>query len=266
MKEINSGSSLVIPILVGECNPPALLSRKLYMRISVSQNGNVIVDKIDFKKLCNSIKKTTSKERLVSLTYNKELKYHASLVAMIISSALKDFPVNTLYAEQIIQGKRMSELFSVVEKFIDEFDKLMTELIEILGNWKWYEPTSYIKIESTNRKLLSIHNEMKLLSDSMGYIAKSSNFIERFKEISEVCVKIEDCEGSHIFAELGIYNKKNKYDVLDVMPRDQLIEGKGHFEIWSDSEIIDLNNLLIELTEYKLELKKAMAKALFESE
>lgn len=260
MKEIKSNKTLVFPILVGVCEPPSLLSRKSSLRISINQSGEVILDDNAFIKLCQSITETTAREKIVSLTYNTKLGYQASLLAIIISSALADYPVNRLYAEQIVQGKRMGELLRTVENFINCFDDIITEIITTVGE------QSYERIDQSNRKLLSIYKDMKALSTSLDHIAKISAFTKRFREISEVCVKIENIEGIHLITNLSMQDKGKPLEIPDVMPREILVEGSGHFGTWQYDEIKEFRKLLNELNDYKYELKIAIAKSLTESE
>src|SRR5205814_4376995 len=75
-------------------------------------------------ELAQNIVEGSSYTRFERLVPNEKTKYHFSILSMIISSTLREFPVPTLENENLLGGKSLIALFRTIETLIERFQDL----------------------------------------------------------------------------------------------------------------------------------------------
>ncbi|MEU6364383.1 TIR domain-containing protein [Streptomyces sp. NPDC046931] len=259
MDEIESGSTMVIPVRIDDCQVPPLLRRKLSFNASI-RKGRLTYLEEDFTRMCHAIKGVSTQGNLSTLTGSPEMKYHASLIAMVISGVIEDFPVSKVTTEHLLAGRETGQMYRTIAALIDKFQELVDQVILAVGGQGGqiddYSPEHLARISTANRRLDVIHDDMKTLSTSLTKLAGDGDpLAQRFTAVANIAVQIENAEGiaSTMLQGPGLLA------VADTMPREYLDEGGGTFSTRWFNEVAELNQILRDLHRYRNQLRTESA-------
>lgn len=196
-KEIESGKTLIIPIVLGRPQIPFLLRHKKYFSLELTDSGEIIFDKKKYDELAYSIKKQRTENNLVELISISEfqkkgcnIRKETSIISLIICSVLNDFPVNKIADNDFIDGKHMKAIYLTVSKLIDEFELEIATLLKIFTEEKIGHYIDYSKCLKYNVVLKDIQYNMKTLASSLKNISGiNSDLCYRFEKISTCAVE-----------------------------------------------------------------------------
>ncbi|MET9386467.1 TIR domain-containing protein [Streptomyces sp. NPDC002928] len=264
MDEIESGNTMVIPVRIDDCQVPPLLRRKLSLNASI-KGGTLTYLEGDFTRMCHAIKGVSTQGNLSTLTSSPEMKYHASLIAMVISGVIEDFPISKVTTEHILAGREAGQMYRTIAALIDKFQDLVDQVILAVGGQRGeiddYSHEHLARISTANRRLDAIHDDMKTLATCLTELAGDSDQLaQRFMAVSGIAVRIENAEGIASTMLQG----PGPLAVADTMPREYLDEGGGMFSTYWRGEIAELNEILRDLHRYRNQLRTESARLIAE--
>jgi hypothetical protein len=173
---------------------------------------------------------------------------NTSMLALIISRVLADFPVESLTAAGLRRGERISELYLVIAEFIDQFEALCDEIVRTFisagADADFYGSADRItrfQLSAANRKLRRIFKDMQELNNSLHALLQEDsalrNRLEAITRISSEIIVVEDF--------LGVMLNERFYDF-----RDNRVD---------DSIVARYQELIEELGDYGSKLRKVVA-------
>jgi TIR domain len=273
IREIESGRTLVIPVRLDDAEIPALLSAKRYTDLRYGIGGAAM------RELAESIldgRSAAVVRRLLPGRENTELAgYECSLLSMIISKVINDYPIAVISREKILRGRSILDLYQTVETLIIHYEDLCDEIIDLLVDadveHHFYGSAYHIsprRIQRTNRRLLDIANDMRDIARSLDGIIEARNpFHRRFVEVLKLCTQISVVE-DFLLIRLGappvLPNRPVGYDAaMGLRSADGLLFDNAHSPVCSgelgQQMISDLEKVLGELNTYKVQLRSAVA-------
>jgi len=267
-KEINNRKALIIPIVIGNVKIPVLLSNRQYFKLVINKKREIIVDSLAYEQLAKDIKKMTVEDNISSMitvcpkeiikddfVVNERIINATSIIDLIISSAINDFPINLITTTKLIDGKCMKEIYITVSKFIEEYDKLVTEIINLFKSKN--RLTTY---RTANRKLKDIQKNMQKISIALCDLSGvNEELSKRFAKIANICVEIESEEGMALDVLVGYAGIKDNKKIPDLMPIDDMKNGGGSYVSFEFIEINKLEDALDKIYEYKTRLLNEIA-------
>lgn len=202
VREIDTGVTAVIPVRLDDAEVPALLAAKRYVDL---RDGSIQRHIDELQQAINAGRSYTRVNRLRPETST----YEASALSMIISSTLDEFPVSSLSDEQLVAGHRLVDLYSAVERLVEQYQAVFDELFEVLRESRIEEEfygsgyaLSYGRLTSANRKLQGIAAEMREIAGHLDTILRQdSRLRSRMEGVLELCVQISIVED---FLVIGI--------------------------------------------------------------
>lgn len=271
VREIDTGKTCVIPVLLDDAQMPVLFRAKRHLDLRSGISGR----KLD--ELASQI----GAEKIVTAVTHlpRAASYHASLLSMVLGGFVEDFPVSTMTDEQLVSGRSLLDLYRAVEKMIGLYQDLAAEILSVWNDAgmkssifgsAWRIPA--IRVQSANRKLSDLANDMKTLATSLeGIINADSALISRLGPVLELCVTISVGE-DFLLLELG--RLKRFVDVADLRNlgwggptgeiEDCVVDDNAQEMYYGGlgREVIeDLEHLLLSLSSYRVDLRAAVAKA-----
>jgi hypothetical protein len=274
-KEIESGQTIVIPVRLDDAKVPLLLSAKKYADLRRGVDGGAL------EELAEAIlgeRSAAVVQRLLPAPEEAESRsagYECSLLSMIISKVIHDYPVAAISREKILHGRSIVDLYRTVESLIIHYEDLCDEILDLLEDAD-YEHHFYgsagrvppRRIQRTNRKLLDIANDMRDIARSLdGIIGTGSPLYRRFSDVLELCTEISVAE-DFLLIRLGAP------PVLPDRPAryDEAMSWRSAYSLFCDNAnapmfpgelgrqtIDDLEKVLGELNTYKVQLRSAIA-------
>ena len=276
MDEIDSGRTKLFVIVIGNPTVPKILKRKKYFSMSLSDNV-LKYNMEELEKLLRDIQNQTVGFKVASLISKTDnnispicknqsecIRRATSLISLIIGSVFKDFPVDKITRDAIINGHHMKEIYLTVDKFIEEFYNLTQELLKPLVKSKQGDISYYLNHQSQiKRNLLHIQHQMKEIAASLRELSGVDPVLKvRFDDISNICVDIADAEGIGLDVLVGYDGIKDKRKIIDSMDYNKLRTGGGRYNSNISDEIIELNGLLDKIAQYRKELLIAIGNAI----
>lgn len=292
-REINLQRTVVLPLRLDEEEPPELLKDKASLSIADGLNEDSLSQLVAAIEAARSatrvfrmrpgpmraIASQTEKGGIVCT----ELTSHGSNLAMIIRSVVADFPIRGLSDESLLNGANLFDLYSAVDRFIEQFQHLCDEVIDVVKAGK---PLGYgsamragrDRIAGTNRRLLRIAEDMRGLSASLASILdESSNLRDRISKVSMLCTSIsliEDWLVLRVGAPDEIKVEERPYgtslpgslphwvapEEIANLPIYNETSGMGRFDaIGHEQSIREFESLLRLLDQYRQDLRGAIA-------
>ena len=196
MAEIESERTTVIAVRLDDTELPMLLRAKRYID---ARRG---FDRDTFTEFAEKIAEGVSFTRFERLVPAKPIGYGESVLAMVISSTLREFPIEALAREPLLQGASLLKLYSAIDTLIERFHDLCEEIVQALmaggivsGEHQSVYGSAYqlgeAGIRSANRKLARIAADMRDIAAGFDDIlANDSPARQRFSDLSRICASI----------------------------------------------------------------------------
>jgi TIR domain len=270
-REIESGRTLVIPIRLDDAQIPSLLSAKKYTDVRDGIGGAAMEELAE--TILDGHGTAVIGRLLRGNEAAKQANYGYSLLSMIISKVIGDYPAVAVSREKILQGKSILDLYRTVETLIMHYEDLCDEIIDLVGDTEdegAYD-ISHWRIQRANRRLLDIANDMRDIARSLdGIVEADSPLHRRLAEVLELCTQISQ-------GEVGLLIMLGAPSVLPDRPlgyaslMGQRSPGdfrreKAQFPFESHQAlgqplVAEMERLLGELNSYKVQLRSAVAVA-----
>lgn len=270
-REIESGRTLVIPVRLDDAKIPPLLSAKRHADVRDGVGGEAM------EELAETILEGHSSAVIQRLLPTKEAakqaNYGYSLLSMIISSVIDDYPAVAISEQKILQGRSILDLYHTVETLIMHYEDLCDEIIDLIGDAEdraAYDISRW-RIQRANRRLLGIGNDMRDIARSLdGIVVANSPLHRRLAEVLELCTQISVSE-DRLLIRLGapatLPDRPLRYNFL--MGPDSLGERRRQRAQFPLEELLSLDEFMVaemeklldELNLYKVQLRSAVAAA-----
>jgi hypothetical protein len=273
-REIEAGRTVVIPVRLDDADLPIMLSSKRYVDLREGIEEDVV------DELAMTITEGRSVTRIQRLLPAEETSYETSILGMIISQTLHDFPVSSLSDETVLQGKTLVDLYRTVETLIERYQELVDEIIQVLAESEidrnFYGSAHRIaqaRLLTANRKLLSIAGDMRELTNSVQQIlAKQSALRQRLEDVAQIVTTISVAEdfliirlGAPSDLPKGISSDEQGWGIetgeipgLSVLDN---INAPNYLSELGSEMVRDLNRASAELDTYKRQLRGAIARS-----
>lgn len=195
-REINEKRSVVIPLRLDDAQVPVLLSAKRYADLRQGLTESML------DELAETIAYGRSFATVRRLTPNKAPSFECSLLAMIISSVIRDYPVTQITNSEILAGRSLIDLYRTIESLIGRYEDVCDEILRVLEESEIRDHffgsagrISQTRLLSANRRLNSIAKDMREISSTLdALLPVSSRLRERFSALLELCVSISVAE------------------------------------------------------------------------
>ena len=266
---------MVIPVRLDNAKLPPLLSAKRYADFRHGIGGAAL------EELVESILGERSAAVISRLLPRREetvlAGYECSLLSMIISKVIHDYPVAAISREKVLDGKSMVDLYRTVEALIMHYEDLCDEIIDLLEDADYedhFYGSAYLvpprRIQRTNRRLLDIANDMRDIARSLdGIIDARSPLHQRFADVLELCTQISVAE-DFLLIRLGappvLPGKPGPagYDqAMGLRSANGLLVDNANAPFYGGElgrqTVDDLEKVLGELNTYKVQLRSAIA-------
>jgi hypothetical protein len=269
-REIEEGSTLVIPVLLNEdVELPPLLASKRYVRCYGSTE-EWEVDSL-CSQVCRQVSHCTMEEILPVGSERVSIFAHNSkepVLGLIISKVLEEVRIPRLATDGPADRDGLLSLYRAVDRMIDQFLAIVDESSRILIKYRsanlWH-PEPHVDVAAArheiaiaNRKLYAIARDMREISESLNEVlSKDTELAHRLKSLLQTSFMLADCEGSVLMtfgAPLVFPSTSDK--------REEHIGGLylGDFAYsWNTN---DYTLFTTRLEEYRSELRKVISDAL----
>jgi hypothetical protein len=272
MREIEADRVFVIPILLDDTEMPMLLSQKRHLDLRGGLNEEII------EELATTILTGRSVTKVQRLLPEPTASYHCSLLAMVISSVISDFPVSSIADEELLQGRSLLDLFKTIETLIHRFEELCDEILQVLTEAQIEDDfygsayrIAHSRILRANRKLLDIARSMRDISSSLDGILRGDSALHMtFNELLEICAAISVAEDFLVIdvgapPDLPQENPPGKRPetrgagIPDLPLRDNVLS-PIYFDDLGEKMVSDFNQVLGELSMYRADLRRTIAR------
>jgi hypothetical protein len=274
-KEIKSGRTLVIPVRLDDAKMPALLSAKKYTDVRDSIGGTAMEELAE--TILDRHSTAVIRRLLPSGGDAKRATYGYSLLSMIISKVIDDYPTVAVSREKILKGRSILDLYRTVETLIMHYEDLCDEILDLVGDAEdgaAYHVSPW-RIQRANRRLLGIANDMRDIARSLdGIVDGNSPLHRRLAEVLELCTQISVSEDM-LLIRLGappvLPDRPLRYDSLmrgrspDRLRREMATFPFEDGQNLDSFMVVEIEKLLSELNTYKVQLRSAVAAARAES-
>ncbi len=240
-----------------------------------SSDNNIILTKSAEFQSAVSLQK-----RIQRLIPSQGTTYQCSVIAMIISKVISDFPVYRISDEQLFQEASLLDLYKTIKVLIERYQKLCDEILQVLLEVKIQDSfygsawllTDESHLPQVNRKLLSIATDIRDISKSLdGILNQNTALYKRFKDFIEICPTIgvlEDFLVIQLDTRLDSSRETSidqalwgvKTDVVSGQPISDNVHTPEFEGNLGEQMVHDFHYILAELDDYKVQLEQSIAK------
>jgi hypothetical protein len=267
-KEIESGRVFVIAVRLDNSELPVLLHAKRYadFRSGITDTG--------IRELVESIGSGASYSGFERLVPTQSGGYQHSVLSMVISSTLREYPASALGSANILDGKSLVDLYRAIELLIERFQELCDEIVQALvaggirpdDHQSVYGSVSagQARLSAANRKLARIASDMRQIASSLfDILPENSALRAKFGALLQVCATISVAE-DFLVVEFGtplkISRQTNAREKAWGWEIDQ-VDNLDRHDSWDNSLKLDeYRKVLMELDEYRTELRREIAR------
>jgi hypothetical protein len=259
-QEIENCEASLIPAKLDDAELPPLMRAKRFvdLRKGVSEEAQ--------RELAYAISRSPKQVGSMPSTPSEQ----SSVLGMVISSVLRDYPASGLHAQAALSPHDLGRLYQAVELLIGRFQELFESLldaIESAGIRRGEKGSLYgsaarlnrsIGIESLNRKLVSIAEDMREIAKSLDQLLPEASEIRaRFVELLQICASISVLE-DFVVIDLHSPNKPESAprDYIPLLPQQRRHE--AFFSLPKTMD--DYVQALWLLDAYKRDLRRVVAR------
>lgn len=262
-REIESGNTLVLPILIDDCELPPLLSSKRYVDLRPSSG------------VSRSRQLDELSSQILASAYDPSTLPSSKLVDTLRHTLTSLTPETLLQAKNVQDNRETGRLLlNEVSSLIDRFEEYIDEIASVLAESKisthFYGSAHAIEKERilrANRKLITLSNEMRSvyrqLDKRFAFSPEAKDLIE---SIMHTCAQIGIAE------DFLIIDLLSNAEVEQLLPDETLERFRGaHRPMQPDNlqhpfypgemgprMVRDYHLALIELNNYRIALKEAV--------
>jgi hypothetical protein len=263
--EIDSGRTLIIPVLLESCEMPLMLRSKRYCDLTVNSSDRNLSD------LAAQIA-AEHQQRGAALPLDQELSTGSPTDKL--SSALELLDPDSLAGEALKNANTqaaiglLEEVTRLIELFETQYDELATVLTEAAYESGIYGSAHRVprsRLLQVNRKLVTVSNEMRSITRN---IERRFFLTLRTKDIidaiTKTCLQIAVTEDFLVIEGVansdGVhFDLHEQQEMLTHAVRHNIVE----FGDWSHSEggrgfVERYHDVLIKLNDYKIALKETV--------
>jgi len=200
--------------------------------------------------------------------------FECSLLAMIISGVIHDFPVADMTDAEILSNRSLLDLFRTVDSLIGRYEDVCKEIATLLDEsdiQNHFYGSGYrvapARLVSANRRLASISQDMREISSSLNtLLTKSSDLHQRLSALLQICVSIsiaEDFLVLQLSAPTTVPTQPvwqgPRSGALSELPIDDNVLAPRYFGDLGEKMVADFTRVLGEIQRYRGELRRATA-------
>lgn len=270
VREVETERTLAIPVRLDDASIPPLLAAKRYVDL---RHG---LDDATIQVLAETIREMRSYKHVRRLVSEPPPTFECSLLAMVLSSVLKEVPVSVLATSDLLSGRRLVDLYRAVDLLVRKYAELCDEILRVLADSSIEESLygsanriSSTKLETSNRRLLEIAREMRDIAQSLnGILKKDQPVFSRLTGIAELCTLISVAE-DFLILKLGAPSAVPASEAwpryrspLGEIPGLPVYDNVNAMRFDGDlgrQMVSDFNRILAELNAYRADLRAGIA-------
>ena len=217
-----------------------------------------------------------AQEYRIRLAPETTRSFECSLLAMIISGVIHDFPVADMTDAEILSNRSLLDLYRTVDSLIGRYEDVCKEIATLLDEsdiQNHFYGSGYrvapARLVSANRRLATISQDMREISSSLGtLLTKSSELHQRLSALLQLCISISVAENFLVLklsapttvptpAE-SMRFRGPRSGVLSELPVDDNVLTCYDGDL-GQKMVADFTRVLGEIQHYRGELRRAIA-------